>query len=129
MSKKNGLQGRWKAFWFVILDPWVLVFFVTTFLLSAGLISGQSDKTVVATLTFLVSLFSGILGGIVAKRWDDITQEKIIETRGKLANRGLNLLLSNVIAMERRVRLYLQRYTDLGYKKNVSSEVLKTYFE
>lgn len=47
----------------------------------------------------------------------------------KLANRGLNTLLSNVIGMERRVRVYLQRFTDTKYKKDVSSEVLKTYFE
>jgi hypothetical protein len=129
MSDKHNLGDQWKAFWNIVLDPWVVLLFIATICLSVILIIGQPDKIVVAILTFLVSLFSGILGGIVAKRWDDISQEKVIETRGKLANRGLNLLLSNVIGMERRVRLYLQRYTDSKYKKYVSSEVLKTYFE
>ena len=50
-------------------------------------------------------------------------------TRAKSANRSLQLLLGSVVALERRVRLYSQRYNDSNYKKQITSEVIKTYFE
>jgi hypothetical protein len=83
----------------------------------------------ITILTFLVSLFSGVLGGIVAKRWDDLTEEKVIVARAKSANRSLQLLLSSVIALERRVRLYIQRHNDAEHKSQITSEVVKTYLE
>ncbi len=122
------LKERWKAFGTIIFDPWIIVLLVCTILLSIVLIR-QSDVVIISILTFLVSLFSGVLGGIVAKRWDDLTEEKVIVARAKSANRSLQLLLSSVIALERRVRLYIHRHNDSTYKSEITSEVIKTYLE
>ena len=122
------LRNRWKAFGVIIFDPWIILLLLCTFLLTSILLN-ITNVILVATVTFLVSLFSGVLGGIIARRWDDITQEKEIMARGKSANRSLQLLLSSLISIERRVRLYLQRYNDEEYNKKIYPEVIKTYFE
>lgn len=122
------LKERWKAFGTTLFDPWIIILVICTYFLSTVLIR-QSDVIIISTFTFLVSLSSGILGGIVAKRWDDQTEEKIIVARAKSANRSLQLLLSSAIALERRVRLYIQRYNNSSYKKKITSEVIKTYLE
>ena len=122
------LKERWKAFGTTLCDPWIIILVICTYFLSTVLIR-QSDVTIISTFTFLVSLSSGILGGIVTKRWDDQTEEKIIVARAKSANRSLQLLLSSAIALERRVRLYIQRYNNSSYKKKITSEVIKTYLE
>lgn len=125
---KPGLWDKWKAFFAMIFDPWVILLLLSTLFLALVLVK-QTDILIVSAFTFLVSIFSGLLGGVIAKRWDDFTEEKLIETRGKSANRSLQLLLSTVISMERRVRVYLQRLTDKEYKKQITAEVTKTYFE
>lgn len=122
------LKDRWKAFGITIFDPWIIILAISSVSLSIVLIR-QSDVVNIAVYTLLVALSSGVLGGILAKRWDDITEEKVIVTRAKSANRSLQLLLSNVIALEKRARLYNQRHNDLEHKEQVTSEVIKTYLE
>lgn len=122
------LKERWKAFGTIIFDPWIILLLISTVLLSVVLIR-QSDVIIISILTFLVALFSGVLGGIVAKRWDDLTEEKVIVARAKAANRSLQLLLGSVIALERRVRLYIQRNSDTSNKSKITEEVIKTYLE
>lgn len=124
----TSLKERWKAFGTTLLDPWIIILFICTVFLSIVLIR-QSDVVIISILTFLVSLFSGVLGGIVAKRWDDLTEEKVIVARAKSANRSLQLLLSSVIALEKRVRLYIHRHNDSSYKRQITPEVVKTYLE
>lgn len=124
----TSLKERWKAFGIILLDPWLIILFISTIFLSIVLIR-QSDVVIISILTFLVSLFSGVLGGIVAKRWDDLTEGKVIVARAKSANRSLQLLLSSVIALEKRVRLYTHRHNDPSYKSQITPEVVKTYLE
>jgi len=122
------LKEKWKAFITIVLDPWIIFLFICTIILLI-VVTRQTDVVIIAILTFLVSLFSGVLGGIVAKRWDDITEEKVIVARAKSANRSLQLLLGSVISLERRVRLYIQRHNDTQYKNRITPEVIRTYFE
>ena len=122
------LKNRWKAFGTIIFDPMVISLLICTIGLSAVLIL-QTDLVIIAIFTFLVSLFSSVLGGIIAKRWDDLTEEKVIVARAKSAHRSLELLLSSVITLERRVRQYSERHTSLKYKEQITPEVIKTYLE
>jgi Rps23 Pro-64 3,4-dihydroxylase Tpa1-like proline 4-hydroxylase len=74
-------------------------------------------------------VITGLLGGVVSKKWDDLTQERIISTRAKSSVRNLQLLLDNSISLEKRVISFIKRITDPSNKNNVTSEVIKTYFE
>lgn len=121
-------RNRWKTFREILFYPWIILLFIGTLLLTSILLN-QTNVILIATSAFLVSLFSGVLGGIVVKRLDIITEEKLIIARGNSACRSLQLLLSSVISLERRVRLYLQRYNNQEYNKRINSEVINTYFE
>jgi len=122
------LKERWKAFGIIIIDPWVIFLLTCTILLAIVLIR-QTDAIIITIFTFLVSVFSGVLGGIVSKRWDDLTEEKVIVARAKSAHRSLELLLSSVITLERRVRLYIERHNDPKHKEQITPEVVRTYLE
>lgn len=121
-------KTRWKTIREVLFYPWIILLFIGTLLLTSILVD-QSNVIVIAVSAFLVSLFSGVLGGIVVKRLDVITEEKLIASRGSSAYSSLQLLLSNVISMERRVQQYYHRINDKEYSKRINPEVINTYLE
>jgi hypothetical protein len=122
------LRDRWKAFSTIILDPLSVGLLISTAFLSVVLVF-QTDRIIVATLTFLVAVFAGVLGGVLGKKWDDLTGERIIVARGKSAIRNLKLLLGSAVALERRVRQYLSQGFEENKTKNPSSEIITTYLE
>lgn len=122
------LRDRWRAFWAIILDPLSVGLLISTAFLAIVLVF-QTDRIIVATLTFLVAVFSGVLGGVLGKKWDDLTGERIIVARGKSAIRSLKLLLGSAVALERRVRQYLGEYLAENEKKNASPEIATTHFK
>lgn len=121
------LGDRWRAFRDIVLDPWAVFLLIATIGLGGALVT-QTDTLVVAVFTCIVSLTSGILGGVIAKKWSDLTEEKVIVVRGKSAVRSLKLLLGNMEALNRRVRKYLKRH-DENQGNGQNHEVIKTYFE
>lgn len=122
------LAENWKPFLVVGLHPLVLTFLVISIVLIIYA-SSQTDSKMATILSILLSLTTGLLGGIASKKWDDLTQEKVILTRGKSANRNLQLLLERSISLEKRVTVYLHRYSDETYRTNITPEVLITYLE
>ncbi len=119
------LRDRWKAFLTMVLDPLSIGLLVSTIFLSIVLVL-QTDRVIIATLTFLVAVFSGVLGGVLGKKWDDLTGERIIIARGKSAIRSLKLLLGSAVALERRVRQYLGQ---CAKEKGQALETTTTYLE
>ena len=110
------LRESWQSFVSITLNPWSMILILSTILLNVVLIR-QTDRNIVSILTLLVSLSSGILGGVLAKKWDDLTGEKVLIARGKVAIRGLKLLLGSAVALQKRVRYYLALYTKASKKK------------
>ena len=102
MTKESwrALWDSWRAFFITFFHPWVLLLLVSTVALGI-LITRQENVTYIAILTVLMSIFSGILGGIIAKRWDDLNEEKKVVTKGKSAIRNLQHLFWAVILIER----------------------------
>jgi len=123
----NGFKSRWSAFFFSIFDPWILILLIATIALATALLQ-QTDTILVATFTVLVSLTSGLLGGVIGKRWEDITGEATTKARGKAAIRSLKLLFGSTAALERRSRLYLSRYTRTKSSRS-SHDLVSTYLE
>jgi hypothetical protein len=127
------LGEKWKAFIGIILDPWVIMLLLLT--VTLGYVStfvvptGQAEEAIVAVVSLLFGIFAGVLGGVVAKRWDDLTGERVLVARGGVAIRSLTLLVNNITALRRRVDDYLQRHTEEGYRKKVTAEVIQTYLE
>jgi len=124
----SDLSSSWGSFLSVSLNPLVIIFFLVSLLL-LFFSSRQTDPQLTILLTLMLSVITSLLGGIVASKWGDLTQEKVLLTRGKSANRNLQLLLERSISLEKRVLVYLTRFSDNDYRGNITPEVLVTYFE
>jgi len=121
-------RKNWKNFILIILSPpflFSLIFTVTFFHLS----STKPDQTSTSLLLLLLTISSSIAGAIFVKKWDDLSETQIIKVRGEIAVRNLKLFLENSIILENRVSEYLKRYNEDKQKVNITSEVIKTYFE
>lgn len=122
-------KERWGDFFRVVCGPWSTILILGTVLLLIVLLY-QTDKTVITILTFIISLSSGILGGILGKRWEDLTEERVIVARGKSAIRDLKLLLGSVVSLESRVRQYQKWHSSNIQKKSCQSyEIIKVHLE
>jgi hypothetical protein len=124
----NDIKRRWKNFANIILDPWSIILIAGTVVLSIVLLN-QNDKVIIIILTFIISVASGILGGILGKRWEDLTEERIIAARGKSAVRDLKLLLGNIALLEERVHRFTRWHADAVKKDNSNHEVIAVNLE
>jgi hypothetical protein len=61
----------------------------------------------------------------MAQVWAELSDEKMIDARGRTAIRGLITLLNRLANLERRVTQYLERQNT----NNLDKEVVRTYFE
>lgn len=120
----NSLKIKWITFLQIILDPWILIFLLATIILFMVL-SYQKDTTIITILTFITSIFSAVLGGLMTKQWLDITEERVLVARGKSAIRSLKVLLTHIVSLEKRVAEYIGRYVN----KDQSPDIIKICFE
>ena len=119
---------KWKVFFAILFDPVNLILIgliVALFYVSKD----QTNRDIITTLTITLSIFTGVLGGRVAKTIDEYTEEKVVEARGKSAVRGLKLLLRSTHSLENRVQIYLKRFRDDMRHDQIGSEVVETYLE
>lgn len=104
----SSLYKKWKNFLNVILDPWVIILsLATVYFIYFSNLPGTTDKNIISILTLIISLFSAILGGILANRWAEITELKVLVARGKSAIRSLKLILLNISKIEKRTKYYI----------------------
>lgn len=125
---RTSWKARWSAFLDITFDPWVLLLFTAGMVLSVVLVR-QENPEAVAALTLMLSLISGVLGGLLTARWTNITDERTIVARGKVAVRSLKLLLSNLAALDRRACTYLERCKQPDPDAPLNREVVVTYLE
>lgn len=118
------LKEKWEHFLQIIFDPWVLIFLVAT-LVFVWIAAGQTDQTLIAVLSVLISISSSIVGGVITKNWLDLTEGRVLVARGKSAIRSLKTLLANIADLERRVSQHLSRHTD----NSLEVDVVKNSFE
>ncbi len=104
-------QSQWINFFIVVSQPSVLIPIIAAIVLLWVSI-GQSDilnPWIQAILAIFISITSGWVGSSISKRWDELTEGKILIIRGKSAIRSLNLLLRNIAAIENRITHYIKR--------------------
>ena len=128
MTNPNNIQRilvlEWKGFLSIVLAPWPVILVLST----AALVhfsSDQSDKTISAILSVAIALCSGLLGGVVARKWLETTETQVLVARGKSAIRNLKVLLTSIGNLERRVSTHLDRFQD----DDLDDQVIETYLE
>lgn len=122
----KNLLHQWATFVGVFFSPFVLILVVATAALlyvSLSIPDLQSQPVVSAIITVFISIFSGLVGALVSRRWSEITEGGILITRGKSAIRGLKLLLLNVAAVEQRIKTYASALdeSEAGYRVTSNS--------
>ena len=124
----KSLGDKWRKFGNLIFAPWSLILLIGTILLGIGL-ARQTDPTVIAVLTVVVTLTAGLCGGVLAYRWNELNEEKVIVARGRSAIRGLKLLLVNLASLDKRVCEYLNRNNAEEQREKLTAEIIRTYLE
>jgi len=121
-------RERWRAFGSIVVDPWTIGLLILGYLLYRFQTT-QKDPSIIAALTILISVVTGVLGGLLTNWWSEISGQRILTARGKAAVRSLKLLLGSVHALDRRVREYLGRVLTTKGTDPINPELVKTYLE
>jgi hypothetical protein len=105
-KNKQSLKEKWGSFLIVLLDPWVVLMLLAT-IVFLYYSTQTTDKNILALITLIISIVSGLLGGIIANRWAQMTELKVMVARGKSAIRSLKLILLNISNVEKRTKEYI----------------------
>lgn len=122
------IKKEWGKFGDIVLNPWVACLILAAILFNVLLVN-QTDTAIIAALSVIVTLISGVLGGVATKRWLDQVEGTVIVARGKTAVRSLKLLLGSIVSLEKRVRAYLSREKERPEGEVCTRELLATEFE
>lgn len=101
-------KARWRAFGSIVFEPWSLLLLAIGVAFAHAL-TKQTQPGLLGTFTLMVSLISGVLGGLWTTRWQRLDDERVTVARGRVAVRSLKLLLGNINALDRRAKEYLRR--------------------
>jgi hypothetical protein len=123
-KNKQTLKDKWASFFNVMLDPWVIIMLIATvaFIYYS---TQKEDKNLLAIITLIISLVSGLLGGIIANKWAQMTELKVLVARGKSAIRSLKLILLNISNIEKRTKEYIACID----KENKEHKLITSNFE
>ena len=124
---KKFLQ-EWKNFAITIFSPWTVCLIAIT-LYFAYRTAGQKTPENIAIFTFILSIFSGVTGGLISKNWMDLTEQRVLVTRGKSAIRSLVLLIFNIGSAQLRVGEYSAEIEDLGDDEDPDSDLVANWLK
>lgn len=120
----NSLKNKWSNFMNVVLDPWVICLLIINGVF-VYLSNNVDNKSFIPIINLIISLLSGLLGGIIANRWAQMTELKVLVARGKSAIRSLKLVLLNISNVEKRTKEYIKSIDN----KNIDYKLIISNFE
>lgn len=99
--------GPWIKFWSLVSEPWTAILLVASVAL---FVIGQQklQPSVTALVQILLAVASGVLGARVTNQLETASGKSILEARGKVAVRGLKLMLVQTNAFQVRIQRFLQ---------------------
>jgi hypothetical protein len=106
-NKDQSLRLKWKYFINILFDPWIISLLLLVFILLYSS-NNVADKNIQSFMTIVISVVSSLLGGIVAHRWAEKTELKVLITRGSSAIRSLKLISFNINKISDRTKVYIQ---------------------
>lgn len=105
-GEPDDLVASWKKFIRVMLDPYTLMLTVVAVVLGCfgPKAIGESYN---ALLQVVIALMTGVVGARMATSMAALNQEGKLYSNGRMAVRGLRLILTRTIALERRVAIFV----------------------
>jgi hypothetical protein len=131
LEKLKPFFTKWGVFLSITLDPMILALIILVVFLSELSVrqTEPRDPVVSTALTFMLSMISSVAGAIWYDKWNTLTNGKVLTARGKMAVRGLKLLIRHLNALQQRARKYLDRYNSDKFRNQLAEEVIRTYLE
>ncbi len=102
----TSILAGWGVFLAILFQPYVAIFLGTTVLL-LFLATQVADQRVIVALSALASLAAGVAGAQIDRRWQALTEETVIQARGKTSVRGLKDLFRNAVSLRQRSSAHL----------------------
>lgn len=114
-SELSATAGPWGRFWRLMSEPWTLLLLLASIAL---FVIGQQklSASVTALVQILLAVASGVLGARVTNLLETASSKNILEARGRVAVRGLRLMLVQTAAFQRRIQNFL------GNRSHIESE-------
>ncbi|MBH1665523.1 hypothetical protein I5U73_10370 [Stenotrophomonas maltophilia] len=99
-------SGPWRRFWRLVSEPWTLILLAASVALFA-VGQQQLEPSVTALVQILLAVSSGVLGARVTNLLETASGKSILEARGKVAVRGLKLMLVQTAAFQGRIQRFI----------------------
>lgn len=124
---KNTVKNNWKALGVILLSPEILLLMLVNLaLITVTFFTHQKMESYILTLIIaVIALVSVALGSFTTQRRFDLYQKDQLRARGYQAIRGMNLLLSHIFSLKKRVNVSMRRLN----REEYSYELMRAYFE
>ena len=126
-KSKDSVTNNWSILGRILVSPEVLflILLVISVITVTFLMFTSINAAISAVLILIVSLLAGLLGGIISRKWVRVHEIYTLRSRGFNTIRNVNLLLSHIFSVKKRIHIYSRRLN----KESINFELLQSYFE
>ncbi|MDX2305981.1 MAG: TIGR04086 family membrane protein [Microscillaceae bacterium] len=128
MDKSNEAQhNNWSILGRILVSPEVLflILLVISVIAVTFWLFTSINAAVSAILILIVSLLSGLVGGLISRKWALVHEAATLRSRGYNTIRNINLLLSHIFSIKKRIHIYSRRL----HRDTINYDLLQSYFE
>jgi hypothetical protein len=126
-TNKVSLKSSWNLVGKIILTPSALLLLIMMTALIAVIFFAGSGINPVLTIMLLImnAMIAGLFGGVISNKWFELNKHQFIKERGYTTIRDINLLLSHIFSIKKRVNIYVKRLN----REEFNYDLLKSHFE
>jgi len=112
-NRQEPMRAQWQSFARALFNPAIFISLVAAlglvYFSAYGPDQIRNTPLLLAMVSVLASVTSGLAGSFLEKEWSKLTEGKVLVTRGRSAIRGLRLLLLHLNQVESRASVHLER--------------------
>ena len=126
-KSKDSLSNNWSILGRILVSPEVLflIILVISVIAVTFLMFTSINAAISAVLIVVVALLAGLLGGLISRKWARVHEISTLRHRGFNTIRNVNLLLSHIFSIKKRIHIYSRRLN----QENINYELLQSHFE
>ena len=127
MDTRHSLKNNWKILGTILLSPDILLLMVVNLALIIITYFNHTkvDTHIMTLVVVVISLVSMAFGFFASKRKSDLFQKELMRERGYATIRSMNLLLSHIFSVKKRVSQYMRRLN----REDYNYDLMRANFE
>ena len=125
-NTKSYLKNHWGVLARIILTPETLFLnmLILAMITSTYFISLSGNALVLVLVVSVLALLSGLLGSYLTSAKAKVIQKEVVRERGYITIRSLNLLLSHIHSIKKRMNVYMQEFNN----QDINHDLLRSHF-